>query len=85
MALTFRPRAVKELAGLSVDVRHTLMERLASIARHPHAQHPGVKRLKGREGEYRVRQGDWRAVYTITDQGDIDVIHVRHRREVYRA
>jgi mRNA-degrading endonuclease RelE of RelBE toxin-antitoxin system len=81
--LTFRPRAVKELASVPKEVRDALMERLKTIARNPRAQHPGVKRLTGREREYRVRQGDWRAVYAITGQGDVDVIHVRHRREVY--
>lgn len=81
--LTFRPRAVKELAGVPKEARDALLERLTAIARDPHALHPGVKRLAGREREYRVRQGVWRAVYTITGQGDVDVIHVRHRREVY--
>jgi len=80
---TFRPRAVKELAGVPKEVRDALMERLKTIAHDPRAQHPGVRRLTGRECEYRVRQGDWRAVYTIAGQGDVDVIHVRQRREVY--
>ena len=84
MALLFRPRAVKDLAGLPEEVRRLLMERLVNIARHPHAQLPGVTRLNGREHEYRVRQGDWRAIYTITEQGDVEIIRVRHRREVYR-
>ncbi len=84
MALLFRPKAVKELAGVPEEIRRLLMERLVSIARYPQAQHPGVTRLKGREHEHRVRQGDWRAVYAITDKGDVEVIHVRHRREVYR-
>ena len=81
--LTFRPRAVKELAGLPKEARDALLERLKAIAADPHALHPGVKRLTGRDREYRVRQGAWRAVYTITGQGDVDVIHVRHTRGIY--
>jgi mRNA-degrading endonuclease RelE of RelBE toxin-antitoxin system len=83
MALTFRARAVKELVGVPKDVRDALKERLEEIASNPRARHPSVKRLQGRDNEYSVRQGSWRAVYTITGQGDVDVIHVRHRREVY--
>ena len=49
------------------------------------SRHPGVESLIGRDREYRVRQGNWRAIYTVTDNGDVEVIHVRHRREVYRT
>jgi mRNA-degrading endonuclease RelE of RelBE toxin-antitoxin system len=39
--------------------------------------------LVGLPGLFRVRQGDWRAVYAVED-GDVVVDRVAHRREVYR-
>jgi ParE toxin of type II toxin-antitoxin system, parDE len=46
--------------------------------------HPDVERLKEGGGGYRVRQGNWRAIYDISSRGNVEVIKVGHRREVYR-
>jgi mRNA-degrading endonuclease RelE of RelBE toxin-antitoxin system len=59
-----------------------MKERLERIARDPHGRHPDVEPLDG--GGYRVRQGVWRATYDIDSRGNIEVIRVAHRREVYR-
>jgi mRNA-degrading endonuclease RelE of RelBE toxin-antitoxin system len=56
--------------------------RLERIAQDPQGNHPNVERMT--EGGYRVRQGDWRAIYDISPSGNVEVIKVRHRREVYR-
>jgi mRNA interferase RelE/StbE len=46
---------------------------------------PGVKLLVGKEGQWRVRVGDWRIVYRIDDGVlVVEVIKVMPRREVYR-
>jgi mRNA-degrading endonuclease RelE of RelBE toxin-antitoxin system len=60
-----------------------LLDRLEAIAGSPNAQHPNVTALLGSQGVFRVRQGDWRAVFSIED-GDVIVDRVAHRREVYR-
>jgi mRNA interferase RelE/StbE len=60
-----------------------LRDRLDAIATAPDRQHPGVLPLVGMSGSYRVRQGNWRAVFSIED-GDVIVDLVAHRREVYR-
>jgi mRNA interferase RelE/StbE len=39
-----------------------------------------VKKLVG-EPYYRLRHGDWRAIFEI--EGDILVVRIAHRREVY--
>jgi mRNA-degrading endonuclease RelE of RelBE toxin-antitoxin system len=39
--------------------------------------------MVGRPGVWRVRRGDWRAVYRV-ERGDVVVDRVAHRREVYR-
>ena len=54
--LTFRPRAVKELAGVPKEARGALLERLKAIAGDPRALHRSVKRLTGRDRGYRIRR-----------------------------
>lgn len=45
----------------------------------------GSKKLSGKIGLYRIRQGDYRILYTIDHKEEtIKIIAVRHRREVYR-
>lgn len=41
-------------------------------------------KLAGAEG-YRLRAGDWRAIYVVDDEARaVTVLKVGHRREVYR-
>jgi len=42
-----------------------------------------IKKLSGREGEYRIRVGYYRVVFDLTG-GEATIIDVGHRREVYR-
>lgn len=51
-----------------------------SIEPRPH----GCEKLSGEE-KYRVRQGDWRIVYSINDNTKIiEIVKIGHRREIYR-
>jgi len=44
-----------------------------------------TKELSGKSGLYRIRQGDYRVVYTINYQDrEIRIILVRHRKDSYR-
>lgn len=49
------------------------------------ARSPGAAPLVGGDGAWRVRTGDGRIIYEITDRTlRVGVIAVGHRREVYR-
>ena len=62
-----------------------MIDRLETIAADPFARHANVEPLKGERDAFRVRQGDWRAVYQVDrDAGLIRVVTVAARREVYR-
>jgi mRNA interferase RelE/StbE len=51
----------------------------------PISRPPGVQKLRGAENQWRLRVGDYRVVYEIDDrQRTIDIVRIRHRREVYR-
>jgi mRNA interferase RelE/StbE len=44
----------------------------------------GCKKLKGYRDQWRIRIGDWRAVYLIDDTAKLVIVtRVAHRREVY--
>jgi mRNA-degrading endonuclease RelE of RelBE toxin-antitoxin system len=58
------------------------MKRLRAIVAAPNSRHPSVVPLVGRPGVFRVRQGDWRALFRIED-ADVVLIRVAHRREAY--
>jgi mRNA-degrading endonuclease RelE of RelBE toxin-antitoxin system len=82
MALLLPLRVEKQLEALPRAERRRLMERLRAIAAAPDEQHPNVLPLTGRSGVFRVRQGNWRALFRI-EETDVVVIRVAHRREAY--
>ncbi len=84
MPVVYDPRAIRDLKAIPQADRRRLEERLEVIASAPHQHHLNVRPLHGDPGVFRVRHGVWRAVYTITPNGDVRVLRVRHRREVYR-
>ncbi|MGO9269954.1 MAG: type II toxin-antitoxin system RelE family toxin [Terriglobia bacterium] len=83
MALLVPPRVFKQLAAMPKADARRMLDRLEKIAEAPDEPHHNVVPLAGERGVFRVRQGDWRAVFSI-EAGDVIVDRVAHRREVYR-
>jgi mRNA interferase RelE/StbE len=83
MALLIPPAVMKQLAAMPRSDARRLLDRLERIAEAPDERHANVVALAGAAGSYRVRQGNWRAVFSIED-GDVILDRVAHRREVYR-
>jgi mRNA interferase RelE/StbE len=83
-SLRIKPSASKELRAISGKTTLSrLIERIKALAAEPRPQ--GAEKLAGRLNIYRVRQGDYRIVYSVDDQSRVvDVIKVGHRRDVYR-
>lgn len=82
--LIIRASAAKELArsGNKSD-RERLIAKIRALARDPRP--PGCEKLSGERDLYRVRQGDYRIVYSILDRIlTVEVIKIGHRKEVYR-
>ncbi len=81
-AVKMKPSAEKELDRLSGELNARIFSRLESLAFDPRP--PGCKKLKGGDNEWRLRIGDYRAVYTIDDRKLlVEVTRIRHRSEVY--
>jgi mRNA interferase RelE/StbE len=74
--------AEKELRGLPRADLARVARRIAALAEDPRA--PGCEKLSADE-RYRVRQGDYRIVYSIDDAAKrVEVVRIGNRREVYR-
>lgn len=75
-------RAQKELANLPSEAFERVRDTLRGLADDPRPL--GCKKLQGREG-WRIRVGNYRVLYKIDDdQKTIEVVHIGHRRDVYR-
>jgi mRNA interferase RelE/StbE len=64
-------------------LRRRILERIEGFARDPRPR--GCDKLTGTDDMYRVRQGDYRILYTISDTVlVVEVVDVGHRSDVYR-
>lgn len=60
-----------------------IYDRVEELAADPRPN--GSEKIVGGEDEYRVREGDYRIVYSVDDTTVVvEVLRVGHRREVYR-
>ena len=85
MRLQFDRRASRDLASLPKQDRQALIDRLQSVAADPFGTHSFVRPIVGDSGLYRLRHGDWRAIYRLVRSDGVMIVeHVAHRREVYR-
>lgn len=80
--LLIKPSATKELEAVPKRDRRRLVVRIQSLRNDPRP--PGSEKLSGHD-LYRVRQGNYRVLYSIDDTDEtIILIKIGHRREVYR-
>ncbi len=77
-----KPSAVAELERLPKRDRRRVAKRIQALAVDPRPH--GAEKLSGLE-LHRVRQGDYRVVYTIHDADScVVVVRIAHRRQAYR-
>jgi mRNA interferase RelE/StbE len=80
--LLIKPSAAKELETVPLKDRRKLTAKITALATEPRPH--GSEKLSGQE-RYRIRQGEYRAVYAIDDgERAVVVVKVAHRRDVYR-
>jgi mRNA interferase RelE/StbE len=81
--IDWKTSASRELKRLDRSVVPRIVEAVGQLARNPFPQ--GCRKLKGSDDSYRIRVGDYRVVYEIvTERLSIEIIRVRHRKDVYR-
>ena len=81
-SVLIQPSAAKELRKLPLEQRRRIVAKIGSLADNPRPY--GCEKLVENE-LYRIRQGDYRIVYSIRDEVlTVLVVRVGHRRDVYR-
>ena len=77
------PPAERQLKTFTPSIQKRLVRRLKTLRENPRPQ--GVKKLAGEENLYRIREGDYRLIYTIGDKELIVlVVKMGDRKEIYR-
>jgi mRNA interferase RelE/StbE len=75
-------RAQKALSDLPAGDYERVRDAIASLKLNPRPI--GCKKLVGRDG-WRIREGDYRVIYTIDDElQEVLVLDVGNRRDIYR-
>ena len=81
--LTFRPSVAKDLRDIAKTDVKRILARIDSLRDAPRPS--GCEKLTGQES-YRLRQGNYRIVYSIEDQMlVIEILKIGHPREIYRG
>ena len=78
----FRASAEKELRKLPTADLARLIERISALAGNPRPQ--GCQKLSAEE-KYRIRQGDYRIVFSVDDREKaVLIVKIGHRKDIYR-
>jgi mRNA interferase RelE/StbE len=82
--LQIKESAAKELESLGTKKdRGRIVARINALARDPRPG--GSEKLEGEGNKYRVRQGNYRIVYSIDDRNKIVLItKIGDRKDIYR-
>ena len=76
--------ARRDLESLPAKVVQRIFPRIEALIENPRPN--GARKLEGEDNMYRIRIGDYRVLYTISDrQKRVDVEAVLHRSKAYRA
>ncbi len=82
-SLRIKKSAERELRAIRQPDLGRIVKRIHGLAQDPHPA--GHEKLSGQD-RYRVRQGDYRIVYAVDDEGKVvEIVKIGHRREVYRG
>jgi len=83
--LLVKPSAAKEIEAIGTKRdRQQIVRHIQALAAEPRPA--GCENLAGHSALFRVRQGQYRVIYTVHDvQRTVEVVKVGHRREVYRS
>ena len=80
--LRFKASVVRDLRGIAQADVQRILDRIETLRDEPRPA--GSVKLSAQE-RYRLRQGNYRILYTIADaEVVVEIVKVAHRREVYR-
>jgi mRNA interferase RelE/StbE len=81
--VTFARTARKELELLPSTVVERIFPKIEALGNEPRPR--GVKKLEGEKNMWRIRVGEYRILYTISDkQKNVDISGIKTRGDAYR-
>ena len=82
-SVLIKPSAAKELEAIPRKDRLRIVTRIRALADNPRPI--GCEKLSGRE-QYRLRQGRYRIVYSVSDpEQTVLIVKIAHRKEAYHG
>jgi len=76
------PAARRQFKKLPKDIKKKIAKAIDKLETNPYPN--GVKKLSNEDNLYRIRVGDYRIVYHISnDELLILIVRVRHRKDIY--
>jgi mRNA interferase RelE/StbE len=80
--IRIKKSASEELGKIQKKDLLKIIERIKKLALNPRPQ--GYQKLSSLE-RYRLRQGNYRIIYSVSDKDfEIHIVKIGHRREVYK-
>jgi len=81
--IEWRKSTKKDLRRIAEAEVRKIVDAVGSLADDPRPH--GCTKMQGSDCAYRIRVGDYRVIYEIyEDRVVVEVVRVRHRREIYR-
>ncbi len=75
--------AERDLKRLSAKNFYLIIPHIKALANDP--RHRGARKLLGSKNDWRIRVGNYRIIYEISNHTkEVRVMKIRHRREAYR-
>lgn len=82
-SILLAPAAERQLRALPEPAQKRIVKRLRRLKEKPRPE--GATKLAGEDDLYRIRDGDYRIIYTIRNKELIIlIVKIGHRKEVYR-
>ena len=82
MRIQFHPDVLKQLQRLPRTEFEKALQTIIALSHDPRP--PGAKKLVGTADDWRVRNGQYRIVYSIDDAEEVTVFIVAKRSDAYR-
>ncbi len=80
--IQIKKSAEKELRKVPRSDLSRIVLKIQLLAKNPR---PNKSKKLSEQENYRIRQGDWRIIYSVDDENkEIEIIKIGHHREVYR-
>jgi mRNA interferase RelE/StbE len=82
-SILLAPPAERQLKSFAEPIQKRIVKRLRTLTENPRPQ--GVKKFAGADDVYRIREGNYRIIYTIrANELIVLVVKIGDRKEIYR-